>query len=241
MQILPRQLILLVFLLCPWAVSCSSAQDEHTLNPHAYKAAINQQRDELLFDVRTPEEYSQGHLKDAENINWQDASFETQVSAFDKAKPVFIYCKSGKRSSDAAKRLREMGFTQVYNLEGGIAAWQKAGFKVETGNETEENAGMSMEQYHQLLNSEKLVLVDFYATWCGPCKKLSPILKEIAQEQADVLELRQINSDNNITVCQELNIMGLPTLLLYKNQNLVWSHTGYLGKSELLKKISTFN
>src|SRR5690606_13932869 len=101
--------------------------------------------------------------------------------------------------------------------------------------------GMNMKDYNNLLNTNKLVLVDFYATWCNPCKKMDPFLKEIAEEKADILELQKINTDKNTAVAQELNVTGLPTIFLYKNKKLVWSHLGYIGKNELLEKLITFN
>ncbi|MBZ0098337.1 MAG: thioredoxin family protein, partial [Taibaiella sp.] len=101
--------------------------------------------------------------------------------------------------------------------------------------------GMNTKDYHKLLETDKLVLVDFYADWCSPCKKMEPFLMEIAVEKADILDLQRVNADKNTLIAQELNISGLPTILLYKNKKLVWSHLGYIGKDELLEKISTFN
>ena len=78
-----------------------------------------------LVDVRTAEEYSVSHLKNAQNICVTDDDFEQQVGSLDKTKPVYVYCRSGKRSARAAKILKEMGFTKVYDLEGGIMEWQE--------------------------------------------------------------------------------------------------------------------
>ncbi|PQB04858.1 rhodanese-like domain-containing protein [Aureitalea marina] len=77
-----------------------------------------------LVDVRTPEEYSVSHLKNAQNICVTDDDFQDQVGVLDKSKPVYVYCRSGKRSARAAKILKEMGFTKVYDLQGGIQEWQ---------------------------------------------------------------------------------------------------------------------
>ncbi len=229
-----------ILLLAISFTSCNSTPKANVLNPHAYKAAMNDKADEILVDVRTPEEYAEGHINGALNINWNDPAFMDEMAKLDKNKPVFVYCKSGNRSGQAAEALKGMGFKEIYDLQGGITGWKKAGMKVETETEGQPQ-GMNMMDYHELLNSDKLVLVDFYATWCGPCKKMAPFLKEIAEEQAGVMELRKINTDKNTLVAQELNISGLPTLLLYKSKKVIWSHTGYIGKGELLKKISTFN
>ncbi|MDE6552116.1 MAG: rhodanese-like domain-containing protein [Muribaculaceae bacterium] len=78
-----------------------------------------------LVDVRTPEEFAEGHIAGAKNINVFDSDFVDEAEkALDKSKPVAVYCRSGKRSADAARELTENGFS-VTNLEGGILAWKE--------------------------------------------------------------------------------------------------------------------
>lgn len=240
MKLFIRKALVLSLVLSMGYVSCNSTPKGNKLNPHAFKAALNDKKDEILIDVRTPEEYSEGHLSGALNINWNDPSFSEQMEKLDKTKPVFIYCRSGGRSGQAYQALKSMGFKEVYDMDGGISAWQSAGLK--TGNdEAPPLQGMNMNDYHNLLETDKLVLVDFYATWCTPCKKMEPFLAEIATEESEKLSLQRIDADKNSIVAQELNITGLPTILLYKNKKMVWSHVGYIGKEDLLKKIVTFN
>lgn len=82
-----------------------------------------------LIDVRTEEEYEVSHLKNAQNICVTSGDFKEKVASLDKMKPVYVYCRSGKRSSKAAKILIEMGFTKVYDLQGGHQSWEKEGLK----------------------------------------------------------------------------------------------------------------
>ena len=81
-----------------------------------------------LVDVRTPGEYTQGHLENAVNINLFDSNFDSKTNTLDKSKPVYVYCHSGARSMKAAKSLKNRGFN-VVNLNGGISAWKSNGFK----------------------------------------------------------------------------------------------------------------
>jgi rhodanese-related sulfurtransferase len=76
-----------------------------------------------LIDVRTPEEFSEGHIENAKNINIMENDFDAQVATLDKTKPVMVYCKSGGRSAKASARLKELGFTTITDLEGGITNW----------------------------------------------------------------------------------------------------------------------
>ena len=78
-----------------------------------------------LIDVRTPEEFANGHIEGAKNINVLDKSFETDVAKLDKKTPVLVYCQSGGRSGRAAKKLQEMEFQTIYDLSGGYSEWPK--------------------------------------------------------------------------------------------------------------------
>jgi len=189
-----------------------------------------------IVDVRTPDEFSKGHLQNAFNYNWNGNDFQKQISKLDKSKPVFVYCLSGGRSSSAASQMRSEGFKEVYELSGGIMKWRAANLP-ETTDNTSSSTGMSKQQFDALLNSDKLVLIDFYADWCAPCKKMKPYLDEIAKDMADKVVVIRINTDDNQQLCKELKIDTLPVLQLYKNRTLIWTNTGYITKEDLLKNI----
>ncbi|NJM79942.1 MAG: rhodanese-like domain-containing protein [Flavobacterium sp.] len=80
-----------------------------------------------LVDVRTPEEFEEGHLPNAVNINIKDADFQAKIGALDKTKPVLVYCKSGGRSGKACGIMKELGFTNITDLDGGITNWVAEG------------------------------------------------------------------------------------------------------------------
>jgi rhodanese-related sulfurtransferase len=81
----------------------------------------------IILDVRTPEEYANGHLQNATTINFYDADFKEKASKLDKTKPVYVYCAAGGRSAKASKILQDAGFKTVYNLLGGFNGWSAAG------------------------------------------------------------------------------------------------------------------
>lgn len=220
--------------------SCTSNAGSGLLNPHAFRAKLKEQKTKYLLDVRTPGEYKSGHLAQSVNIDWNGSGFEDHVAQLDKSTPVFVYCAAGGRSHAAYSRLSELGFTEIYELEGGINNWKAAGLDLTTEDNSKEK-GMSMKEYHKMLDTDKLVLVDYYATWCTPCKKMEPFLNELSKDHADKMILKKINADKNTAVVQALNISGLPTLLLYKNKKLIWSTLGYIGKDELSEILSKFD
>lgn len=219
--------------------SCSNGQSEGpktNLPPTEFSEKIKEQPSAQIVDVRTPEEFEKGHLPNAKNMNWNGSDFDSQIETLDKSKPVFVYCLSGSRSSAAAQHMRSNGFEEVIELKGGIMGWRRANLP-ETTENTVESEGMTMHQYNDLLNADKLILVDFYADWCAPCKKMKPYLDEISNEMGDRVEIVRINADDHQELSKELQIEGLPFLKLYKNKTLVWSYMGYVDKAEVVKQI----
>jgi len=217
--------------------SCSNGQNGDTvLSAKAFSEKIHETPESTIIDVRTPEEYSQGHIENAHNINWNDDNFEAEINKVDHEKPVFVYCLSGGRSSAAAEKMKSLGFKEVYELNGGMLKWRAENLP-ETVTNTPTSNGMSLDDFKKEIDSDKLVLVDFYAEWCGPCKKMEPFLKEIAEEKSASVQLIRINIDENMELAKVLKVEALPTLKLYKNQSLVWGNIGFLTKDEILSHL----
>ncbi|EAR02152.1 rhodanese-like domain-containing protein [Maribacter sp. HTCC2170] len=112
-----RKYIILPLLLL-FAVGCSQIKEKHITE------VSQEELDKVvLVDVRTPKEYSQGHLENSILIDWMGDSFVEEFEKIDKEKTVYLYCRSGRRSADATKYLDSMGYKNVFNLTGGYIAW----------------------------------------------------------------------------------------------------------------------
>ena len=96
-----------------------------------FQQLIQDNSNAILLDVRTPNEVAQGIIKNADIIDFYDPEFKTKLDKLDKSKPVLIYCHSGRRSGIAMSTLRELGFSEIYNLQGGILEWSEAGLAIE--------------------------------------------------------------------------------------------------------------
>ena len=89
----------------------------------------------------------------------------------------------------------------------------------------------------EVLQSDKLVLVDFWATWCGPCKMIAPILEELAEEMSDQIKVTKMDVDVNKVVAGKFNIMSIPSLLFFKNGKMVDQIVGAVPKAQLLSRL----
>lgn len=233
-----KKIVLMILMVIPFfAISSTKGQnkeEKRLLSAVEFSEKIKTTSKPLIIDVRTPEEFSKGHLPNAVNVDWNNKNFDTQIAQLDKSKNYFIYCLSGSRSADASENLMKKGFKKGYELEGGILKWRAAGLPQVTDQKASPK-GLTKKQYDELANSNKIVLIDFYADWCGPCRLIKPYLDEIASnEQVKVI---RINADDNQKICKELNINALPVLKLYKNKELTWSNVGYIPKEEILKQL----
>lgn len=220
--------------------SCGNGQSAPTntsLTASEFSKNIESNDGAKIIDVRTPQEFENGHIQYAINFDWNGSDFDKQIATLDKEAPLFVYCLSGGRSSSAASHLRSNGFKEVYELNGGMMQWRAAGLP-ETTVVNEKPAGMTKKQFTELLNSDKLVLVDFYADWCAPCKKMKPYLDEISKDMADKVIVVRVDADENQALCQELNITALPVLQIYKANKLQWENVGFIPKEDVVQKLN---
>ena len=224
----------------------SSCQNASTKDSNIKKLSANEFENTMaldsnlqLIDVRTPEEFNQGFIKNAKNVNWNGGDFETEVTKLDKSKAVFVYCLAGGRSGEAANKLKDLGFTTIYDLKGGMNAWRNANKHIEIKNADlvkEKKTEISIADFNSTINSG-LVLVDVFATWCGPCKIMAPYIDEIVNQKKDVLKFLKIDNDKNSELVKFLNVDELPTIIIFKNGKRVFTSIGLIKKEDLIEEI----
>ena len=96
---------------------------------------------------------------------------------------------------------------------------------------------MTLQDYNKSVDSDKKVLVSFYAEWCAPCKKMTPYITKMQTELADSVTIIRLDADKNKTLMTEMKISELPTLLLYEKAAVKWRKSGFISEEELRKQI----
>ncbi len=222
-------LLVLVFASC----NGQNSKEIKTIDSKAFAEKMAATPNPQILDVRTPEEFTSDHIDNAKNINWLGTTFVSDVEKLDKSQPVFVYCKSGGRSQKAAEKLNELGFKTIYQLDGGILKWDAAGYS----KPSDKIIGLSAAEYNKLLNSDKKVLINFYAEWCAPCKKMAPYVLQMQKDLVDKVVIIRLDADKNKTLISEMKISELPTLLLYENATVKWRHSGFISENDLKKQL----
>jgi rhodanese-related sulfurtransferase len=230
-----KRLMLTIFLFIGAIfMSCKGQGSKYiSVQPEEFKNKLDKEPGAQLVDVRTPEEYSSQHIGNAVNLNISTDQFKNGIVALDKSKPVYVYCLSGGRSKRAAQQLANLGFSEVIELDGGIMKWNAAGL----ADEHASSGGMSVTEYESLLKADTPVLVNFYADWCAPCKKMSPYILRMQKEKTGKLKIVRLNADEHKSLLKSLGISELPGLLLYRDGKLQWNHFGYLSETDLMAKL----
>jgi thioredoxin 1 len=98
-----------------------------------------------------------------------------------------------------------------------------------------------MGKFQEVINSGKPVLVDFYADWCGPCKMMTPILKETKDSLGDKVTIIKVDIDRNREVAEHFQIQGVPTLILFKNGEVKWRQSGVVPANALVQVVNQYN
>lgn len=226
--------VLLLTLLFTFTACRSQPGSDSKVSAEEFEKGLSAPNVQLL-DVRTATEYNSGHIKSAMQANWVNPEeFSERVKYMEKNKPVYLYCLVGSRSNGAANWLRDKGFKQVIELQGGINAWKRSGKPVEGVNFQQP---MSFTDYMAMIPSDKTILVDFGAEWCPPCVKMKPVLDDLQKNEALNFQLIKVDAGVHTEVMKTLNIEPIPVFIIYKGGKEVWRKQGIISREEFISQL----
>ncbi len=219
---------------------CANAQDTYQVeeviqvNSLQFQNLIEQENGTFL-DVRTKSEFNAEHIENSGQLNYYALDFKKKLLLLPHDQPIYLYCNTGYRSQKAAEYLIKKGYNNVYNLEHGIMEWNVQELPVVEGDKSQldkENM-MNVDDYEELISSESLVFIDFYAPWCAPCRKMMPLIDSLKTEYHGKIKIEKVNSDVSKKLVKDLKLIGVPYFVLYKNNELLYEKSGMVSREEL--------
>lgn len=222
------------------AAFSANSQDTNYKNVSAveFKKLITRQSGTLL-DVRTAYEFKNEHIKDAGQLNFYAFNFKRKLMLLSKDQNIYLYCNTGYRSEIAARILAKNGYTRVYNLEKGILDWNINNFATvtEPDAQPDKDNEMSVENYNKLIQSDTLVLIDFYAPWCAPCRKMMPTIDSLKTEYHEIIRIEKINTDASKQLVKTLQLNSVPYFVMFHRGKKLFSHRGLISRKEIEETI----
>ena len=220
----------LTLLAVSFIFSCK-AQNNYQLSPEDFEKATKAINPVQVLDVRTPGEYFSGHIKNALQADWNDPKeFDRRIIYIDKNQPLYVYCQAGGRSAAAASKLRKLGYTNVFELKGGINGWLATGKTLEGNSDSNQ---MGLDEFNGKINTAGYVLVDFGAQWCPPCKKMEPVLQALQNDKSISFTLTKVDGGRDQDIMQQYQVTALPVFIVFKDGKQVWRRDGMATEAEL--------
>jgi rhodanese-related sulfurtransferase/glutaredoxin-related protein len=201
-------------------------QNTITLPLDSFYTKIKSEKKAQIIDARSSEEFALNHIDGAVNFNLQTENYAKYVATLDKLKPVFIYSIGAGRSNALAKELLKNGFSEVHDLEGGIANWIGGGKPFYSNSKSK----LSLTEYKKNISDNNIVLVDIGSRYCGSCKKAKLVLENIRAQYGANLKIVEIDLEENPQVIADLKTVSVfPTLILYRKGKVVFKKEGLGG------------
>lgn len=231
--------LILLLAICFLPLSAQNTKIEH-ISSTVFQKLIEKQEG-TLQDVRTETEFANGHLPKAVQLNYYALDFNKKHLLLPKDEPIFLYCNTGWRSRRAAETLVKNNYTQVYILKHGIMEWELFDLPVivEPNARPDQKDKMEIEEFQELINSDELVLIDFYPPWCGPCRQMMPMVDSLQIEFTGKAAVVKINTDASKKLVRSLQLGSVPYFELYKNGNKIFDHSGIIDRKEIIQVLSS--
>jgi thioredoxin 1 len=221
--------------------ACNSQQVNH-VDSKTF-AGLIAKGEGILLDVRTTGEYHRGHINNSTLISTNDPKVLEKIQLLQKDKPIYLYCLTGSRSNAVANYMVRNGFTKVYNLRRGILEWQQYGYKLTQGSAQMASVGgekYSVTEFNNILQSNDLVLVDFHAPWCAPCKQMAPVVDRVKNDFSGKALIKKLDVQENQALQKIYQVEAIPGFVLFKNGKQVWKHTGIISYNELINVLHKY-
>ena len=158
--------------------------------------------------------------------------FANQIKTLPKDQPIFVYCLSGGRSSQAAELLKKEGY-QVTELKGGYLKWTTKLKPLEGVPSIAHDAAWDLAAFAKETTNGNAVVVDFYAKWCAPCLKMMPIVDKLAEEFKGRVTVLKVEADGNQAIMQAYGIDEIPSFMVFSKGEMITKTSGFREEAAL--------
>ena len=223
-----------------WSCSTSSSNYQ-VVTPTEFTAKLKN-HNTLILDVRPKAEFEKNQLPGARNLPVNDPEFDNKLKTVSKELKIMVYCHDGLDAEKVAGKISKAGF-EVIALQGGITKWAEEGFNVvyKTGGSISNSNFTKVEdEFYHHIEGEKLVMIDFFTTWCGPCKMMAPFVDRLMREKSEEVTIMKIDIDREVGLGQKYKIESIPTLVLFKNGEQLYYKPGYHSYEDMLALIEKY-
>jgi thioredoxin 1 len=210
------------------------AQDIQSLDAETFSFAISNTPSAQLVDLRGTKPFEIGHIKKAISIDYESDEFQALIeSKTNKVNPIFIYDQTGKAGKNACLFLKEIGFREVYFLEGGFTHWTSSSKPYVSSKRSQTAiASFTKNDVLKIVSTNDKVLLFLQEPNCKACKIMEPI---IIRNTGVVLEIKmlKIDASKELTITEFFNAKDSPTMIYFKNGKQVWKHSGEISENDL--------
>ena len=211
--------------------ACNLNKNSNVLDVADFNAKVSEPNAQIL-DVRPDSDFKKGHIINAVNINIGSANFDAMATQLYPDVPTYIYGSSEMDAVEAAQKLSGFKFNNLYVLKGGIASWQLAQLPLEAEQPKKVYESDTI-PFEEARKGNKLVMVDFNATWCKPCKMIEPYVHRLHDNRASEVIVYSIDTDQRPDLAREYNANQIPLLVFIKNNQEVHRSLGAISEEEL--------
>ena len=231
----------LIKLLCIFLIlSCNNLNSQIIKNTDVIKfKELLDLGEGVIIDVRTPNEFCSGHIKDATNLDYYSADFLDKLKIIQRDVPIYVYCRSGGRSLAAAKKMEELGFSNIFNLKKGISSWNSENLKTIKSESVKNivHPSFNISQIRSYLKKNEVVVLYFNTEWCVPCRKMKPIIDDVKSEFSN-LKFILVDADTNKNIMNEFKVVGIPVVIIFKDNIETFRNIGIISKKDLKNQIA---
>jgi thioredoxin 1 len=221
------------FILFLFAIQ-TKAQDIQRLDSETFAFALRQDPNVQLVDLRSQDAFDEGHIKNAVSAPYENDNFENLAQKLiDKTRTLFLYCQTGTEGRNASIFLKDLGFKEVYFLDGGFTQWTASSKPyVSSGRNNHPIVTFTVDDLNRAVASSRKLFLFLEAPMCKPCKAMESMIQKNTGTHNGI-KLLKLDISKEIAIAEYFNAKETPTFIYFKNGRQLWKYSGEIFEKDL--------